>query len=439
MTESIWRKSLRILVLVLLLLLSGILAWLLFSGSLYRTAIRALEAGNADQRQRMAAYHAWQEQKDGEIAALRASDLEKEQEWEALTEASGEKDRQIAALTAESEERSAELTALRIRFSAASAPLNYQEALRQNPPEAALRALVLPSSPDQSEERKRAMLRPLLESACLLADAEQSREDRPCFQIRSAEGQLLGSVAFESRQRDEEGIPLWTVAEEQFDFSRCFRTTSLLLPSDYSVALGDQLLGPEWIRESDVGYASFAAAAEDFEGLPSLVRYETPPFLGEPALHVYNEQGQELPLEQLREEVFLDRCPEELRAQIEEFLPGFLDLYVRFSADIKDSAYYYYSRLSPMVVQPDSPLFLRMRAAFEGFGYSGARGAELQSVTLHYVADLGGGRYAANLSYVTLITGYSGAYPPMEDELRILLILRHTEDGQLLAEALYFL
>ena len=143
-------------------------------------------------------------------------------------------------------------------------------------------------------------------------------------------------------------------------------------------------------------------------------------------------------MEELREEVFLDRCPQDVREQIEAFLPGFLDLYVHFSADIRDSASYYYSRLSPLVL-PDSPLYSRMRAAFEGFGYSGARGAELQDVTLHYAADLGGGRYAANLSYVTLITGHSGAYPPVEDELRILLILRQTETGQLLAEALYFL
>jgi hypothetical protein len=50
------------------------------------------------------------------------------------------------------------------------------------------------------------------------------------FLIRSAEGQLLGSVAFESRGTDEEGIPVWTVAGEQFDFSGCFRTASLLLP-----------------------------------------------------------------------------------------------------------------------------------------------------------------------------------------------------------------
>ena len=439
MTDSLWRKSLRILVLVLLLVLAGLLIWLLSSGNLYRAAIRLLEAGNADQQQRIAAYTGLEEQRVGDILALRESGAEKANQIEALTEASGEKDRQIAALTAESEAQSAALTDLRTRFAAASAPLDYQEALRREAPEAALRALVIPSSADQSEAEKRAMLTPLLATAYLEADGEGSTADRPGFLIRSAEGQLLGSVAFESCGTDEEGIPVWTVAGEQFDFSGCFRTASLLLPPDYSVSLGGRLLGPEWIRETDVGYASFAAAAEDFEDLPSLVRYETPPFLGEPALRFYNEQGKELSPEDLREEVFLDRCPQDVRAQIEEFLPGFLDLYIHFSADIKDSAYYYYSRLSPMVVQPESPLFLRMRAAFEGFGYSGARGAELQSVTLHHVTDLGGGRYAANLNYVTLITGHSSAFDPVEDELHILLILRQADDGQLLAEALYFL
>ncbi len=439
MTESVWRKGLRLFILSLLLLLWGILVWLLLSGSLYRTAIRVLEAGNADQKRRIAAYTAAELQKDGELAALRAASAEQDLQIEALGQASQEKEQEIASLSAQSQTRSEQLLALRIRLSAASAPLDYQEALRQRPPEAALRALVIPASPEPGEAEKRAMLSPLLATAYLEADGENSREDLPSFRIRSAQGQLLGSVSFASSGTDEDGVPVWTVAGEQFDFSGCFRTASLLLPPDYRVTLGERTLGPEWIREEGIGYASFAAASEDFNGLPGLVRYETPPFLGEPALRFYNEQGRELSPEDLREEVFLDRCPGGVRAQIEDFLPGFLDLYVHFSADIRDSAYYYYSRLSPMVLQPDSPLFLRMRAAFEGFGFSGARGAELQSVTLHYVTDLGGGRYAANLNYVTLITGHSGAYPPVEDDLHILLILRQTDDGQLLAEALYFL
>lgn len=439
MTEGKWRKALRILVLVLLLLFAAILIRLLASGSLYRTTVRLLETGNADQKLRIASYTASAQQKAQELETLRELSVGQNQQIEALLALSREQEAQIAALTAEREDLSGELRVLRTRFSAVSASLDYQEALRQSVPEAALRALVIPSSPDQSEERKRALLRPLLETARLEADSEPGREDRPRFLIRSEDGQLLGGVVFESTGTDEGGIPLWTVAEEQFEFSGCFRTASLLLPSDYSVALGDQLLGPEWIRESGIGYASFAAAAEDFDDLPSLVRYETPPFLGEPALRFYNEQGRELPLEDLREEVFLDRCPSDVRAQIEAFLPGFLDLYVHFSADINSSAYYYHSMLAPLVLQPDSPLFLRMRAAFEGFGYSGARGAELQSVTLHYVTELGGGRYAANLNYVTLITGHSSAYPPVEDDLHILLILRQTEDGRILAEALYFL
>jgi len=439
MTDGKWHKALRVLVLVLLLLFAAILIWLLASGSLYHTAIRLLETGSADQRLRIASYTASAEQKDRELEAQRELSAGQDQQIEALLALSREQDAQIAALTAQRDKQSEQLRVLRTRLSALSASLDYQEALRQSTPEAALQALVIPSSPDQSEERKRALLRPLLETAHLEADGETGTEDRPRFLIRAKDGQLLGSVVFESSTADEDGIPLWAVAEEQFDFSGCFRTASLLLPSDYSVALGDQLLGPEWIRESGIGYASFAAAAEDFEDLPSLVRYETPPFLGEPALRFYNEQGRELPIEDLREEVFLDRCPVDVREQIEAFLPGFLDLYVHFSADINSSAYYYYSMLAPLVLQPDSPLFQRMRAAFEGFGYSGARGAELQSVTLHYVTELGSGRYAANLNYVTLITGHSSAYPPVEDDLHILLILRQTEDGRILAEALYFL
>ena len=148
--------------------------------------------------------------------------------------------------------------------------------------------------------------------------------------------------------------------------------------------------------------------------------------------------GQELPAEDLREEVFRDRCSAEVREQIEDFLPGFVELYLLFSADIQESAQLYYSQLKLLVV-PDSPLHFRLRDAFEGLGYSAARGAQLKSVTVNCVMDLGDGRYAVDLNYLSMVTGHSSALGPMEDELHLLLILVLTEDGRLLAEALYYL
>ena len=80
-----------------------------------------------------------------------------------------------------------------------------------------------------------------------------------------------------------------------------------------------------------------------------------------------------------------------------------------------------------------------MRDAFEGFGYSAARKADYQSFQVHWICDLGEGRYAVDLNYLTLVTGHSSAFEPVEDDLHVLLILKENEKGQLLAEAFYYL
>ena len=193
-------------------------------------------------------------------------------------------------------------------------------------------------------------------AAILFLRPAGTREDHLAYRIWSADGQLLGSVAFEPVAGEGSALPVWTAVDERFDFSACFKTSSLVVPADYQVYLGTMPLGPEWIREEGLPYQSFADITEPIPGLPVLVRYETPPFLGEPALWVVNEKGEQLRAEDLNEGLFLDRCPEEIRGQIEEFLPDFVNLYVLFSADIRDSAGYYYGQLKPMVL-PDSPLY----------------------------------------------------------------------------------
>jgi hypothetical protein len=431
------RSPWRIVALVLLLVLIGGTAYLLYNGSLYQAAIQALTAENARQKQSIQDLTADNAAKDEQILALGAESAEKDRQLGELDAEAAEKDAALRDLGAENEEKAQQLQGLTAELAAANAPLDYQAAIREAAPAAALQALELPAELEQSEEMKASLLAALFRTAYLEADPANSREDHLSFTVHAADGQLLGSVSFELAG-DQAGQPLWTTAEEQFDFSKCFKTTTVTVPPDYRVYLGDRLLGEEWIREVSVPYASLAYCAEDFDDLPTLVRYETPPFLGEPDLHILDGQGKELPADAVREEVFLDQCPEEAREKIEAYLPDFVELYVRFSADIKDSARVYYNRLVP-IVKPDSPLALRMKAAFEGLGYSAARAVELESVTVNSITDLGGGRYAVDLNYLTMVTGHSSAFAPVEDELRLLLILSETEDGQILAEALYYL
>ena len=239
-----WRLGWRILMAFLLVLLIGGTAFLLYNGSISKAAIQALEADNESQRQSIASLTAGRDLKDQQIQALSEESAEKDRQLQALADEVAEKDRQLQGLSAENGEKAGQLAELKTRLSAANAPLNYQAALRESVPAAALQALELPEGLEQSEEMKSSLLAALFRTAYLEADPDSSREDRLCFTVHASDGQLLGSVAFAPAGTGEDGTPLWTAAEERFDFSRCFRTTSVTVPPDYTVYLGEQLLSP---------------------------------------------------------------------------------------------------------------------------------------------------------------------------------------------------
>ena len=310
----------------------------------------------------------------------------------------------------------------------------YEGSLREAPSKAAVSALDDIDSRILSDEAKEAWLQQQLAEIQLSKDASLSREDHQVYRIRDAAGEQLGSVSFEPVAQGKYSLPVWGVTEEKFDFSASYRTEEITVPSDYSVFLGEYPLDKRCIAEKNIPYALLEECYLHYKDLPTMVRYETPPFVGEASLRVLDGEGKELRQEDLSEEAFLDRCSPEIREKAEEFIPKFIDLYVLYSADIEDSYRFYFYQLRPLV-QPDSPLYTRLRMAFEGLGYTATKDVSLDQVDINRITDLGKDRYLVDVSYSTTVTGSEGPIP-MEDHILLVLI---DNDGTLLADALYYL
>lgn len=330
----------------------------------------------------------------------------------------------------------------------------YSRALAETLPPAAADALAELDTSVHSPEENALWAQGLLKDARLVKDPTSAGEDLLVYRIRAADGQTLGQVVFGVTGETqyafpigqalglssliisgsaESSLPVWSVVEEQFDFSAYYQTVGITVPADYQVYLGDRLLGPECVVEDGIPYAALEECYLHYEDLPTMVRYESGPFVGELALRVCDETGTELAPEELTEAAFLDRCAPEIQERADAFVPEFIPLYVLFSADIRNSFHYYYNQLTPMVV-PGSQLAIRMRQAFEGFGYSGTRSAELLSTKINRVTDLGEGRYLVDVSYSTQIRGQGDTYV-VDDHVLLVLI---DFDGTLLADALYY-
>lgn len=309
----------------------------------------------------------------------------------------------------------------------------YEDALQEAPPEAARRALEVLDARILSPEEREAWLRGRFSGASLAKDHVRSRDTEQIYTVKDAAGQVLGTVVLAPMARTRYNLPVWEVADEIYDYSALFRREEITVPSDYQVFLGSLPLESSCIVETQIPYADLAECYQAYPDLPTMVRYRTPPFVGDPVLHVFSEAGRELPPEELNEDAYLDRCSDEVRQRVRDFVPDFVELYVRYSANIDDSYLYYFFRLRALV-RPESPLNSRLEQSLDGIGFSHTRRLTLKSVDLDRVTDLGQGRYLAELHYVTDIT-YRMGKATTEEQVQLVLM---DVDGTLLADALYF-
>ncbi len=310
----------------------------------------------------------------------------------------------------------------------------YQASLSKGLPAAAAEALsgLDPQVRDPAENQRWAA--ELLRGARLVKDPALSGEEELVYQILAEDGQTLGQVRFTAAGKTRYDLPVWSMSGDSFDFSVYYRSTGVTVPSDYRVYLGERLLGSECIAESGIPYQELAECYQHYDNLPTMVRYETMPFLGEPSLRILDQDGNEVSEEQLSESAFLDRCPAEVRERADAFTAEFIDLYVNFTADIDDdSNHYYFDQLRRRSVR-DSQIYTRLRMAFEGFGWSATKSVNLKEVHIDHISVLGQNRYLTDVRYVTLVNGYGGK-AELNDHLQLVLI---DQNGKLLADALYY-
>lgn len=283
-----------------------------------------------------------------------------------------------------------------------------------------------------STEEDMAWVQPLLAEAVLARDPANSTEEQKAYLIRTADHQTIGSVLFAVTAREQYDLPVWEAVEEHFDFSPYYQHAEVTVPPDYSVYLGGKLLGPACIVETDIPYDTLEECYQHYSDLPTKVRYEDGPFVGEAALRVLDEQGRELAPDELTDARFLARCSEEQRSRAEAFVDAFLPVYVRFSSDINGGGAQYYGELLSLV-RRDSQLAQQMHMVLQSFGWSNTRASRLLSLSYHNMTDLGDGRLLVDFSYELEITALAGP-TVRRDDVQLVLV----EDGDsYLADAMY--
>lgn len=309
----------------------------------------------------------------------------------------------------------------------------YSLSLKGELNDAGIRALARMEPPAHEDPESLRWAEDLVQGATLVKDYVNSTDEQLVYRLRSEDGRAIGSVTFAVTGKGSFGMPVWEKVEEEFDFSAYCKTLEVTVPSDYSVYLGERLLGPENVTERAIPYEALEECYLHYEDLPTMVHYVSPPFMSDLQLRVVDARGQERSVEELTETLFLDSASPEDRARVESFIGQMIPAYVLFTADINGRAKDYFNPLMTYVVS-GSQLHTRMLQALENAGWGKTQSLKVTDIRVNFVTDLGDGRYLADVTYDSDLTTAWGTRAQMTDNARVVIL---DLDGTLKADAVY--
>lgn len=309
---------------------------------------------------------------------------------------------------------------------------SFQETLESGPlPQAAAEALADLDPKLSTPEANRAWASALLREAAILRVSSQSSAERIVYGIL-ARGEQVGSFAITATGPESFGMRSWELEEESYDFSAFMKRCQATIPEDYHFSVNGFILGPDYVIEEKIPYEALSDFYQRYPDLPTMLRYESGLYLEQAETEILDQTGRPVAEEEQNEYAYLDRCDPEIRELAEEFIPRFLDLYVKFSANLRGQYYDNFMKLRSLVLT-DSQLHKRMRQAIGSFGFTTTEAVEIASIDVNGIIPLDQDHFLADFSYQTQITGL-GAPVTITDHIHLVLYLYK---DYLLAEALY--
>lgn len=193
------------------------------------------------------------------------------------------------------------------------------------------------------------------------------------------------------------GMLPWKVESEEFDFNALYSSVEIVVPRTYEVYLNDVLLGAEYIVEEGIKYDVLAEYYDEFENLPSKVRYKFDNAIGSLEFTVRDEYGEVVVIDETQDDSqFINPCSEEEMDRLGEFAAGFVVNYLKYISGVTDPMYGY-GKLLPYMVE-GADLDQRMKNSMDGLSWAHTSSCVVNSVVLNSALSLGDGFYMCDIS-----------------------------------------
>ncbi len=155
----------------------------------------------------------------------------------------------------------------------------------------------------------------------------------------------------------------WKVAEESFDFSGLYSSTTVTAPKNYTVMLNGVTLGEENIIEQDIHFDNLEPYYYRYDNLPTKVTYKCEHIMGHLEPVVYDENGNTVTYDPEQDDSqYMTEVDDAVMDRIRTHIDGFSDAYLKLSASTGDPVTPYNELLN--YIEPGSEMDNTLKQIF---------------------------------------------------------------------------
>ncbi len=266
----------------------------------------------------------------------------------------------------------------------------------------------------QSDEEVAEYVKEMLSTGVTYSRKGSSESGTVVTYTLKCNGSPFGTVSLiedESYKDEVEfGMLPWKVYKEEFDFTGLYSSVEAVVPSFYSVWLNGVELGEEYIVEENIQYDVLKDYYDEFDGLPTKVRYKYDHCIGKLEPVIKDENGDEFVIDSTKDDSqFIKPCDESQLERLSEFAENFADRYLTYTSGAVDPSYGY-QRLMPYL-KLGADLDTRMKEAMDGLSWAHTASVSVNSTVLNSATSLGDGFYICD------ITSEATTYVPGKGEV----------------------
>ena len=264
-----------------------------------------------------------------------------------------------------------------------------------------------------------------IKNAQYVKNLKESNEYQTSYILRD-DDILLENVVLTLGKPGLFGFIPWAVEkEEMLESSLCSRV-KVTVPKGYKVEVGGNELGHSSVVNDRTPYQILEGFYELYDGLPTLVEYDTGEFIGKPDFRVLDPNGNEVTPEEYSEDTICNNCTEDEIAAIDDLMKPFVEKYVAYKSSPNGSAAFNLYEVTPFCVQ-GGEMENRLKMALGGLSYASSRGDTVTDISINKHFSLGDGRYVCELTYTVETTGSNAVHSTHTYSSRFYLL--DTEKG----------